>query len=123
MEPDITDTESPIAQVTEGMRVIDADGEEVGVVDIVRLSDPDAVTVQAPVGAAGSLPDRLGTEDSDEPDVPADVAARLLRTGYLKVDGEEPFDVALYVAADQISDVSGDVVQLSVGSDELIAEE
>lgn len=123
MDPDIPDSPSPITQVTEGMRVIDADGEEVGVVDIVRLSDPDAVTVQAPVGAAGSLSDLLGETAVEEPEVPADAAARLLRGGYLKVDGEEPFDVAVYVEADQIADVSDDVVQLSVGTDDLIPQE
>ncbi|HEX5596450.1 MAG TPA: hypothetical protein VFX61_10600 [Micromonosporaceae bacterium] len=122
MEPDIPDNPSPLTQIAEGMRVIDADGVEVGMVDLVRLSDPDAVTVQAPVGGIGpsDLPDVDGTE---EPDVPADVAARLLRSGYLKVDGEEPFDVAVYVGADQIADVSDSLVQLAVGMEDLIPEQ
>lgn len=122
MEPDLPDEESPITQVTEGMRVIDADGAEVGVVDLVRMSDPDAVTVQAPVGDTTPA-DLAGTPGVDEPDVPADVAARLLRAGYLKVDGEEPFDVAVYVEADQIEDVRDNVVQLNVGMEDLFPEQ
>ncbi|HEX5543252.1 MAG TPA: hypothetical protein VFX60_17115 [Micromonospora sp.] len=121
MEPDIPDNPSPLTQVTEGMRVIDADGVEVGAVNVVRLSDPDAVTVQAPVGGIG--PSDLADVSDDEPDVPADVAARLLRSGYLKVDGEEAFDVAVYVEADQIADVSDNLVQLAVGMEDLTEEQ
>lgn len=121
MEPDYPDNPSPLTQITEGMRVIDADGAEVGVVELVRPSDEDAVTVQAPVGDE-SLADLAGTPDVDEPDVPADVAARLMRGGYLKVDGEEPFDVAVYVEADQIADVRDNLVQLNVGMEDLVEE-
>jgi hypothetical protein len=122
MEPDLPDSPSLITQVSEGMRVIDADGAEVGVVDLVRLSDIDAVTVQAPVDGS-AVSDLAGSTEVEEPDVPADVAARLLRKGYLKVDGEEPFDVAVYVEADQIEDVRDNVVQLNVGMEDLITEE
>jgi hypothetical protein len=122
MEPDLPDIPSPITQVAEGMRVIDADGAEVGVVDYVRLSDPDAVTVQAPVDGS-AVSDLAGSTAFEEPDVPPDVAARLLRGGYLKVDGEEPFDVAVYVEADQIDDVRDGVVQLNVGMEDLVVEE
>ncbi|HEX6967919.1 MAG TPA: hypothetical protein VF174_03740 [Micromonosporaceae bacterium] len=122
MEPDLPDIPPLITQVTEGMRVIDADGAEVGVVDLVRLSDPDAVTVQAPVDGS-AVSDLAGSTEVDEPNVPPDAAARLLRNGYLKVDGEEPFDLAVYVQADQIDDVQDNLVQLNVGMEDLISED
>jgi len=106
----------PIGRVTSGMRVVDVAGEEVGAVVTVTPGDPNAVTAQDPPDSgsgvlAGKVPH---TEDGDEPDVPPDVAARLLRTGYLKVDGGGPRGRGLYVQADQIADVTGDVVALAV---------
>lgn len=115
---------SPVAEVTTGMRVVDADGEQVGTVDIVRLGDPNAVTVQAPAtDAGGTLAEMVSSAAVEEPDVPADAAARLLRRGYVKVDGDRPLDGAFYVEADQIADVGQDVVRLNVAIADLTPEE
>jgi hypothetical protein len=114
----------PIAQVTAGMRVVDAGGEEVGRVDTVRLGDPNAVTVQAPAGGAGgSLADLVEAAAVEEPDVPADASARLRRVGYIKVDGHGVLRHPVYVEADQIAKVTEDVVQLSVTRFDLTREE
>jgi hypothetical protein len=113
----------PIAQVTSGMRVIDPDGAEVGTVIAVRLGDPNAVTAQDPPTGHGLLGDRVPhTESGDEPDVPPDLAARMLRTGYLKVDSRGLLTRDVYVEADQIAEVNQDVVELTVDRAYLIPE-
>ncbi|HEX8626939.1 MAG TPA: hypothetical protein VF755_02060 [Catenuloplanes sp.] len=91
----------PIAQVNTGMRVIDAAGNDLGTVTEVRMP---------------------GTGDG--PDLPADDAARLLRAGYLRVDGGV-LARDTFVAAGQVAEVTeggsdaAGVVSLSVVKDEL----
>ncbi|MFK3981654.1 hypothetical protein ACI2K4_14900 [Micromonospora sp. NPDC050397] len=123
MPSDVPTSPEPIAQVTEGMRVIDPVGEEVGTVVAVRLGDPNAVTAQDPPDRNGLLGAQVPhTAEGDEPDVPPDLAARLLRTGYLKVDSEGLLARDLYVEADQIAQVDRDVVELAVSRAELASE-
>ena len=106
------------------MRVVDVGGAELGRVDMVRPGDPNTVTVQAPPGGLGAtLADLIQATVVQEPDVPADAEARLRRGGYLKVDGHGVPHDAVYVAADQIGDVTDDGVQLSVTRADLTPEE
>ncbi|MEU4713018.1 hypothetical protein AB0F73_05045 [Micromonospora purpureochromogenes] len=118
-----TEQQAAISRVTTGMRVIDTAGVEVGTVDLVQRGDPNAVTVQAPTAdPGGSLDELIESAAAEEPDVPADLAARLLRTGYLKVSTELARTGAVYVLADQIAAVDGQV-RLAVGVGDLPAEE
>lgn len=105
----------PMGTVTRGMPVVDASGLPLGTVVQVRRGDPDAVAVQSPApDVSGTLDDLVRATARDEPHVPAEAAARLLRRGYLKVDtgraGEEP----LYIEADLVDRVQDDRVRLSV---------
>lgn len=133
-----TDAETVIGQVTTGMRVVDATGAEVGTVDLVQRGDPNAVTVQAPTTSAStspvpaadpgsSLDELIESAALDEPDVPADLAARLLRSGYLKVctpAGAAPGPAgAVYVLADQVASVADGQVRLTVPAADLTHEE
>lgn len=78
--------QATISRITTGMPVIDSAGTEVGTVDLVQRADPNAVTVQTPTADPGSSLDELIEATAvEEPDVPADLAARLLHSGYLKV--------------------------------------
>ncbi|WP_460808292.1 hypothetical protein [Micromonospora zhanjiangensis] len=96
------------------MRVIDATGAEVGTVTAVRSGDPNAVVAQEPSDGDGVLAGKVPhTEEGDEPAVPADLAARLLRTGYLRLTGDRS-GPDCYVEADQISEVTADAVRLAV---------
>lgn len=123
MTPASPTSPDPIAQVTPGMRVIDATGEEVGTVIRVRVGDPDAVIAQGPTVGTGTLEGRVpDPETGDEPEVPPDVAARMLRYGYLKVDTNSLFARDVYVEAGQIAEVREDVVSLSVPSSWLTPE-
>jgi hypothetical protein len=119
-----TEQQTSIDRVTTGMRVIDATGTEVGTVRLVQPGEPNTVTVQSPTAdPGGSLDEMITSSAADEPDVPADLAARLLRTGYLKVSGPAGQTGAVYVLADQIDRVDPDGVRLTVPATDLSPEE
>lgn len=124
MKPQGTEQQGSVSRITTGMRVLDAGGTEVGTVDLVQRGDPNAVTVQAPTADPGSSLDELiESAATEEPDVPADLAARLLRSGYLKVSTGLAWTGAVYVLADQIATVADDEVRLTVTAADLPAEE
>jgi hypothetical protein len=115
--------QATISRITTGMAVIDVAGTEIGTVDLVQRGDPNAVTVQTPTADPGSSLDELIEATAvEEPDVPADLAARLLHTGYLKVSTEST-DGAVYVPADRIAVVTEGRVRLTVGVADLPPEE
>jgi len=120
-----TQQQEVISRVTTGMRVVDSTGVDVGTVELVQRGDPNAVTVQAPapVDPGSSLDELIESAAVEEPDVPADLAARLLRTGYLKVSTELARTGAVYVLADRIAAVTPDGVRLDVPAAELPEEE
>lgn len=116
----MTQQDLDLNRVTLGMPVIDAAGTEVGVVDLVCPGDPNAVTVQPPDHHPSPALDHLEEAiDTAEPAVPADIAARLLRTGFLRVATGAGPHPAVYVQADQIAGVDGDGVRLTVPAAEL----
>lgn len=101
------------------MRVVDATGAQIGQVTAIQVGDPNAVTVQPPpTGAGQALAGAVEVIEVTGPEVPADAAARLLRSGYLRIEGAG----AHYATADQIADVAGDVVLLKVRSNQLTTE-
>jgi len=114
----------PIAQVREGMTVVDAAGDEIGKVDYVKMGDPEAVTVNP----ADATDDRGGILEGaadvltgrDADDLPTTLAGEMLRVGYLRVDTKGWFSKDRFVPADAIQGVMGDRVQLAVTKDELI---
>lgn len=123
MEQQGIDQRAVVSKVTTGMRVVDSAGIDVGTVDLVQRGDPNAVTVQAPTADPGSSLDELiESAATEEPDVPADLAARLLRTGYLKVSTELVPTGAVYVPADQIATVTDGEVLLDALTTDLPAE-
>ena len=101
----------PVAQVTEGMVVVDASGEEIGSVEFVKMADPGAVTVSAAQDLA------------TEPDLPGEVADRLLTVGFVKIDGKGLFARDRYVEANKIDHVSDDRVYLSVAKADVAREQ
>jgi hypothetical protein len=108
-----------LAEVRQGMSVVDVDGEEAGTVEVVQMGDRDAVTTEGEGRPSGGLlADIAGAFTDTTPDVHPQLAARLVRTGYIKIDrgiGQG----ARYAAADQVSDVSEDVVRLTVPARDL----
>lgn len=78
------------------MRVVDPAGEQAGTV----------AAVQGP-----------GTDV--RPDTIAGIAEHLMATGYIRVDGAGFLSSDVYAAGNQLSGVSGDVVELRVLREEL----
>jgi hypothetical protein len=115
----------PIELVREGMTVVDSTGEKVGKVEGLKMGDPGAVTEQGnelqDTGFLGNIAE-VFSGDEREPDVAGPARARLLRSGYIKVDGGFLIETDRYVPADRIASVSGDTVRLSVPKDQLLKE-
>jgi hypothetical protein len=118
------DQSEPIAQVFRGMTVVDNAGAEVGKVELVKMGDPEAITTQGQrVGENEGVVRALAESIfGSEPDVPGPLAGRLLRLGYIKVDGKHLLEADRYVASDQIAGVDQEIVRLNVPKDELARE-
>jgi hypothetical protein len=106
----------PIADVREGMRVVDAAGNEVGRVTVVKMGDPGAVTTQ------GQILLNEPSLEAEKPHLPPELSERLLRIGYIKVDRKGLFRSDVYAGADQIAKVDGDTVHLAVDQHLLFSE-
>lgn len=125
MQRDSSFESSAIGRVHEGMRVVDATGEEIGKVKYVQMGDPEAVTT---AGNERRATDLVGgaaeavLPDQAEPDVPDPLRTRLLRTGYLKIGGRGLGDADRYLSSEHVRDVSGDVVQLNIRQSEIPTE-
>jgi hypothetical protein len=112
----------PIELVREGMKVVDAAGNEIGKVDFVRMGDPQAATVSpAQVDRTGglleSVADAVAGPNAD--DLPETLAGDLLRVGYLRIDTKGWFNKDRFVPADAITGVAGDIVRIALTKDEL----
>jgi hypothetical protein len=100
-----------ITQVREGMRVVGADGDDLGKVSEVKMGDPEAMTSQGqqPDEQRGGMVGFAGGDNDPGDDLPPQHAERLRRTGYVKIKtgllGSDE-----YVAADDIDRVEGDTV-------------
>jgi hypothetical protein len=117
---------SAMARVQEGMRVIDAAGEDLGKVEYLQMGDPEAITTEGnehrPADLVGRVMERALPEES-EPDVPDPLRTELQRTGYLKIGGHGIGGRARYVSSEHVSAVSGDTVRLSVRKGDLARED
>jgi len=117
---------SAMARVQEGMRVVDAAGEDLGKVEYLQMGDPEAVTTEGnehrPVDVVGRIVEQT-LPGGSEPDVPDPLRAELQRTGYLKIGGHGIGGKARYVSSEHVSAVSNDTVRLSVRKDDLVRED
>jgi hypothetical protein len=117
---------SALARVQEGMRVVDAMGEDLGKVEYLQMGDPEAVTTEGnehrPDDLVGRVVERAFPEES-EPDVPEPLRSELQRTGYLKIGGHGIGGKARYVSTERVSAVTGDTIRLSVRKGDLARED
>jgi hypothetical protein len=115
----------PIEMVREGMTVVDSAGEKVGKVQGLKMGDPDTATEAGnevqDTGFLGDIAEAF-VGDEREPDVPGPMRARLLRSGYIKIDHGFLIETDRYVSADMIASVSDDTVHLRVPKDQLVKE-
>jgi hypothetical protein len=117
----------PLAQVQTGMKVVDADGVDVGSVEDMSMSDPGAVTTEGedfrPTGGIVSNVARALAGDSREPVVPEPMRTRLIRIGYIKLTGSGLLHHERYVRGDCIARVANGRVELSVRKEQLASED
>jgi hypothetical protein len=107
------------------MRVVDAADQDVGRVDIVAFGDAEATTAQGderPHDLIHAAAEAFAPGER-EPDVPEPLRSRLVRGGYIKIDGPGVLDTDRYVPADQVGGVSNDRVYLRVRKEQLAKEE
>lgn len=81
-------TKDPIEQVREGMNVYDTQNQRIGSVVNVKIGDPEAITTQGqqpdqPGGMVGALMDTFSSGSG----MPDERKERLLRLGYLEING------------------------------------
>lgn len=109
-----------LENVREGMKVNDANGEEVGTVNFVHFADPEAVTTESDRGAGEGGGDAdVGLLDVFEGGEDSGATERQRQTGYIRIDSKGLFSGDTYVGAENVTGVSGDEVSLSVTKDSL----
>ena len=110
-----------IADVQEGMDVLDRHGERVGTVAAVTMGDSSAVTSdgqEQPSG--GGVFGDLATAFAGSERIPEGLRERLRRVGYIEIDSQGLFTGARYAASEDIDRVADGVVHLSIPSEQLV---
>jgi hypothetical protein len=123
-EAGVTRREQTIAQVHEGMMVVDLTGRTLGTVELVRMGDPDAVTTHGNEPVPAEVVEAVGAAVfGHEPEVPEPKRSQLIRLGFIKIDGPGLSDTDCYVRSDHISAVSGERIVLAVSKEQLLVEQ
>ena len=116
----------PISRVREGMRVVDASGDEIGRVQYVQMGDPQAITETGNEGRPTELVGQIAQAvlpDEREPDVPEPLQSELRRSGYIKIDGPDLRDTDRYASSRHVGQVTEDEVRLNVSKEDLAVED
>ncbi|WP_265515470.1 hypothetical protein [Nitratireductor luteus] len=116
-----------LSRIHDGMRIIDATGEEIGTVETVHMPEGDLSNPQAETLTAGPNPGQFASTltaslarafTTDH--VPEVLQKRLLREGFVRVDVDGLLAADRYVLPEQIDSVAGDAVHLTASLEELI---
>jgi len=115
-------------KVKEGMTVLDSTGEKIGTVDGIQFSDenprqPGPETTRAIDNDASTTPgffQDLVEALTGSVDLPDEVASRLIRAGYIRIDGNLTHSDA-YATMAQIARTEDDEVHLTVEADQLVS--
>ena len=115
--------EFPLAlpgRINEGMAVHDRDEQPVGLVQLVYYGGASEAAIARTLQLADAAGEAgWGAFGSDG--VPPALRARLLRQGYIRIEGPGIVGLRCYATAEQIGDVSDERVQLRASRDELVA--
>jgi len=115
------------ANLHDGMIVVDRDMNLIGKVETFRASDEDP-THPGPETVTGSpiveqdrnsLTAILADVFRPDDELPQEMQEKLLRDGFIRVDGEGLFAADRYVFPEQIERVDGDRIVLKVSRDSL----
>lgn len=116
-----------VLDVEEGMDVYDSDGDKIGTVERVYFGSedreepgPESVTAPDPATGGKTLADVVA-DIFDPQDIPEEVRERLLRRGFLHIDGGVIFDADYYVLPNQVERVTDEDVHLRVKKEKLFS--
>jgi len=116
-----------LLEIFKGMKVYDQADQEVGTVDWVQFGDEDDTTPGTKTVTARSTgPDMNNMLVESiakvfEPDkLPETLRDRLLRHGFIRVNGAGLFNADRYILPDQIASVSDKTVRLKISQSDLI---
>ena len=114
--------ERPLLEfVSEGMKVIDGAGDDIGKVDLVRFADSGSTSFVGTGTVAGVLiGERYDATAVGNPGLPDGLYERYRQRGFFHVDGKGWIDTDRWVTADQIASVSNGVVHLNVAKEALL---
>jgi hypothetical protein len=120
---DTTSSNELLGRIREGMSVVDANGDDIGKVDEIRMGDPAAATVEGQeMDRNSTIVDDAATAfgaREDGPDVPEPFRSELMREGYIRVDGKGWIDTDRYLRSADIADVVDNTVRLRVAKEAL----
>jgi hypothetical protein len=111
-----------LSEVQTGMKVIDAEGKDLGTVSDLRMGEPVAVG-EEPASAPGALSpidDLLFGWFGENRDIPETIRHRMLHEGFIKIGDTGLLGGATFALSTEIAAVSGDAVRLNVPERDLI---
>lgn len=116
------DDPGPIAQVHEGMEVVDPGGQKIGKVGDVHMGDPEAVTAQGEQPRReGGIIGAVAAALTDEEQLPRQEQEELSRLGYVRIDRHHLGGGRhLYASSEQVRGVVDGVVHLTVSEADLV---
>lgn len=112
-------------KIHEGMDVYDSEGDKIGTVERLYfgsegVDEPGPEPATAPEMRDDTLIDEIAEAFNTE-DIPEEVRERLLRHGFVHVDGGLIFDKDYYVLPDKIDRVDADGVHVREREEDLFA--
>jgi hypothetical protein len=122
-----------IMRVKEGMKVYDVEDNEIGKVDFIRYGEASEEALDRGRGPAGTSDDALAEEEGLLGDLtlgfagtPEDdresetIRARMLRSGYIRINTSGLFASDRYVLPENIASVDEESIKLKVHKDKLL---
>lgn len=102
-----------IGSVREGMDVFTVSGHRVGTIASVKMGDPDAVTADGQQSDhGGSIVGAIASVFDGSPNLPEERRERLLRLGYIEINGSGPGN-HMYESAEAVDRVTDEGVFLN----------
>jgi hypothetical protein len=127
MSRESTSTNAAFTLIKEGMEVIDVNGKSLGHVDAVRFGDDnprdDYHTETAPVPdetPVEQIAESVAEAFTGRDDIAEELRQRLLRYGYLHLDGGLLLRGDRYITPDQVARVHDDHVHLNIAADDVL---
>lgn len=116
-----------LLEVFKDMKVYDQANSEVGTVDWVQFGDEDTtkpgtetVTTRSSEAATGNTLVESIVKVFESDRLPETLRDRLLRYGFIRVNGDGLFNADRYILPDQIASVADKKVKLKVNKSDLI---